>query len=189
MMKRTTHHELILLFSALLLCPSAGATTFARMSIDEMSHAAPMIVRAKCMANEVGMEEGEIWTFTAFELQETWRGGAPTHFTVRLLGGRLGNLTSTVSGVPRFQVGEEVVLFLLPAPRGNFSIVSWEQGTFRIRRDLRRNEEIVTQDTALFPTLDPSTRQFESSGIRRQPLNLFRARVEAALAREIARKP
>jgi len=188
MMERVMNHELFLLFAALLVCPSAGATTFARMSVAEMTHAAPVIVRARCVANTVNLEEGEIWTFTEFEIQETWRGTAPARITVRLLGGRLGDITSTVSGVPRFHGGEEVVLFLQPAPRGNFSIVSWQQGTFRIHRDQRTNGEAVTQDTAAFTTFDPATRQFATNGTTRQPLREFRALVDAALAREPVRK-
>jgi hypothetical protein len=189
MMERVKHQELFLLLAALLLCPSTGGTTLARMSLAEMSQAAPVIVRAKCVANTVDWEEGEIWTFTEFKVEETWRGEAHAHIMVRLLGGRLGNITSTVSGVPRFRTGEEVVLFLESAPRGNFSIVSWEQGTFRIRRDLRTSQEVITQDTAASPAFDPAARQFTATGIGKQPVHEFRAQVEAALAHESARKP
>src|ERR1700690_290679 len=189
MMERVKHQELFLLLAALLVCPSASATTFVRMSIAEMSRAAPLIVRARCVANTVEWQGGEIWTFTEFEVEETWRGRAPERIMVRLLGGRMGNITSTVSGAPRFRSGEKVVLFLEPAPQGNFSIVSWAQGTFRIHRDLRTNEEVVTQDTAAFTTFDPATRQFAANGIRRQPVCEFRAQVEAVLSREPARKP
>jgi hypothetical protein len=189
MMERIRNHELFLLFAALLVCPSASATTFARMSVAEMTHTAPLIVRAKCAGNTVDWEEGEIWTFTEFEIEETWRGNAPGKIMVRLLGGRLGSITSAVSGVPRFHSGEEVVLFLEAAPRGNFSVVSWEQGTFRIRRNQRTKEEVVSQDSAAFTTFDPATRQFATNGTRRQPLRNLRAQIEAALTRESARKP
>jgi hypothetical protein len=189
MMDRIKHHELFLLFAAFLVCPSVGATTFAHMSVAEMSRASSAIVRARCVTNTVGWEAGEIWTFTAFEVEETWRGETPSRITVRLLGGRLGSVTSSVSGVPRFRMGEEVVLFLEPAPNGNFSIVSWEQGTFRIRHEIRTNEEVITQDTASFATFDPATRQFETNGIRNQPVRELRAQVEAAFARGVGRKP
>jgi hypothetical protein len=100
---------------------------------------------------------------------------------VRLLGGRAGNLTSSVSGVPRFQAGEEVLLFLEPTSRGDFSVVSWEQGTFRVRRDPATGRESATQDTASFATFDPVTRRFEAAGIRGAPLDMLHARVDAAL--------
>jgi hypothetical protein len=94
----------------------------------------------------------------------------------------VGNLTSTVSGVPRFRPGEEVILFLEPTARGDFSIVSWIQGTFRIHRDARTNQEIAIQDTAAFDTFNPATRRFESAAIRNLPVAALRAQVGSALA-------
>jgi len=86
-----------------------------------------------------------------------------------------------VSGVPRFRAGEEVVLFLEPTKRGDFSVTSWMQGTFRIVRDARTGEEHVRQDTSLFPVFSPATRRFVPSGIRDIPLIELRAQVAAAL--------
>jgi len=167
----------------------ARATTLMRMSLAQMSHAAQLIVRARCTGNSTGWDAGEIWTFTSFDIEETWRGSAPSQISVRLLGGRVGNITSTVSGVPRFASGEEVVLFLESTPRGDFSIVSWEQGTFRIRRDTRTGEEIAVQDTSAFAVFDPATRRFETVGIRDLPTGTLRSRVDAATAGGPRRQP
>ena len=149
-------------------------------------------MRRRCVNNSTSWDAGEIWTFTSFEVQEVWRGYVPARITVRLLGGRVGNLTSSVSGIPHFRPGEEVVLFLepilKPGGRGDFSVVSWEQGSFRIHRDASSGQESVTQDTASFATFDPATRQFEMSGIRRLPIDTFRARVDAALRAEAGGK-
>ena len=165
-----------------------GATTLARMSVAQMSRAAQVIVRAQCQGNTTGWDAGDIWTFTTFDVEEVWRGEAPAQISVRLLGGRAGNLTSSVAGIPRFQPGEEVVLFLERTERGDFSIVSWEQGTFRIRRDTRTGEESVTQDTAALATFDPATRRFEAGGITRMPVDSLHAQVDAALSSENGRK-
>jgi len=193
MIRRTCMHGFRLAAScgALLLAMAgaAGATTLARMSVAEMAHAAPVIVRARCLGNAAGWDAGEIWTLTSFEVEEVWRGAAPARIAVRLLGGRTGSLTSSVSGVPRFREGEEVVLFLEPTARGDLSVVSWEQGTFRIRRDAAAGRESVTQDTAALATFDPATRRFEATGIRRLPLEILRAQVDAALRSETRRKP
>jgi hypothetical protein len=176
--------------AALLLAigGTAKATTLMRMSVAQMSRAAQVIVRARCQENSTGWDAGEIWTFTSFEVQDVWRGSAPSRITVRLLGGRAGNLTSSVSGVPRFRVGEEVVLFLERTPRGDFCIVSWEQGTFRIRRTAATGSESVTQDSASFATFDRGTREFESAGIRNLPIETLRAQVDAAVSAEARRK-
>jgi hypothetical protein len=166
----------------------AVATTLARISLDQMSLTAKLIVRAKCVENSTSWDAGEIWTFMSFNVEETWRGSAPGLITVRLLGGRSGNLTSSVSGVPRFRPGEEVVLFLEPTARGDFSVVSWEQGTFRIQRNAATGQNSATQDTASFATFDPATQQFEIAGIQHLPVEALRARVEAALRGGIGAK-
>ncbi|MFZ0522584.1 MAG: hypothetical protein WAL95_16280, partial [Candidatus Acidiferrales bacterium] len=132
-----------------------------------------------------------IWTFTTFAIEETWKGappGAAAQITVRLLGGSVGDLTSTVSGIPRFHPGEEVILFLEPTSRGDFSIVSWVQGTFRIRRDPRSGEEIAIQDTASFDAFNPATHRFESAAVRNLSVEAFSAQVKSALASTTGQK-
>jgi len=174
---------------AVAMATAASATTLERMSLAKMAVAAPVIVRARCGGNSVAREEGEIWTFTSFDVEETWRGSPPARITVRLLGGSMGDITSHVSGVPRFTPGEDVVLFLQPTARSDFSIVSWEQGTFRIRQDASGTQALVTQDTASFATFDPATRQFRPAGIRNMALDQFRARVRTALGAAPAKQP
>jgi hypothetical protein len=174
---------------ALALAAASSATTLERMSLARMAQAAATIVRARCAGNSVVWDAGEIWTLTSFEVEETWGGSPPARITVRLLGGRMGELTSLVSGVPRFLPGEDVVLFLEPTPRGDFSVVSWEQGTFRIRRGVPGGQPLVTQDTASFATFDPATRRFDAGGIRDMQLSQFRERIEAALRGARETKP
>ena len=170
--------------SFLLLCNAAAPTTLAHMSIAKLTQSSRLIIRARCVGNFAAWDAGEIWTFSTFEPSEIWKGSSGQRISVRLLGGRVGNLTSNVSGVPHFRIGEEVVLFLAPTARGDFSAVSWVQGTFRIHRDPRSGAETVTQDSASFDTFDPSTKKFTSSGIRDLPLDELRAQVAAAAPQE-----
>lgn len=162
------------------------ATTIEKMSLARLTHVAPIIVHARCASNATAWEAGEIWTFTTFDVLDSWKFPSqtqiPPQIIVRLLGGTVGPLTSNVSGVPRFRPGEEVVLFLEPTSRGDLSIVSWQQGTFRIYRDPRSAVETVTQDTAAFAVFDPRTRRFEANGVRNLPLSSFRQQVDAAIA-------
>jgi hypothetical protein len=172
------------LCASLFACASVTPTTLAHMSVAKLTHISSLILRARCVENSTAWDAGEIWTFTTYEPAEVWKGSAQSRVRVRLLGGRIGNLTSNVSGVPRFRTGEDVVLFLAPATRGDFSVVSWVQGTFRIHHDQRTGEDTVIQDSASFDTFDPSTRQFAVSGIRDVPLNELRSQVAAAVSQE-----
>jgi hypothetical protein len=197
-LREMTHKTVIVLLLPAMLAAlrvgtaaTASATTLERMSVVQMTQHAQLVVRAQCLANSVAWDGGEIWTFTSFEVEDSWKGaptGAAQQVTVRLLGGSVGSLTSTVSGVPRFRPGEEVILFLQSTARGDFSIVSWVQGTFRIHRDTRSGAEIVVQDTAAFDTYDPATRHFDVEGIRNLSVAALRLRVQSALAAQSGAK-
>lgn len=189
MMKRVRRIALWVVFAALVVCAAARATTLMRMSVEKMARTADVVMRARCVANMTGWDAGEIWTVTTFQIEETWKGASPALINVRLLGGRAGNLTSTVDGIPRFQAGEDVVLFLEPTGRGDFTIVSWKQGTFRIRLEHTTGEERAAQDTAVFAVWDPQTRRFEASGIRGMRLDALRDQVSAALNTTGGRRP
>jgi len=178
-MKRSDKLAILLLFS--LITESARGTTFARMTVEEMTEASPLVARVRCLGNTVGWEGGEIWTITSFAVLEVWKGSAPRQIAVRLIGGHAGHLISSVAGVPRFQQGEEAILFLMPTPEGEFMVTGWMQGTFRIRRDPRTGIECATQDTAGMAVFDPPRRQFATSGIRDLPLERLRERVAAEM--------
>lgn len=167
---------------------NARATTLERMSVADLSRAAHTIVRARCVAITTGWDSGEIWTFTTFEVEEVWKGSASSRVTVRLIGGEVGSLKSTVSGVPRFSRGEELVLFLEKTAAGDFSVVSWVQGTFRIGHERGTGSEIVTQDTAGYAVLDPVSRRFQPTGIRGMRSDMFRALVAASVEAEQEKK-
>ena len=175
---------LMALCASLLACASVTPTTLAHMSVAKLTHVSRLILRARCVQNSTAWDAGEIWTFTTYEPTEVWKGSAQSHVRVRLLGGRVGNLTSNVSGVPRFHAGEDVVLFLTPTTLGDFSVVSWVQGTFRIHHDQRSGEDLGAQDSDSFETFDPFTRKFAASGIRDLSLQELRSQVAAALRQE-----
>jgi hypothetical protein len=193
---RQNRVRLVTVVAILLLIATTGvsqavATTLMRMSLSQMARAAKVIVRARCVANSTVWDEGEIWTRTTFDVEESWTGPPGSRqIAVRLLGGSLGKITSHVSGIPRFQPGEDTVLFLEASRNGDFAIVSWQQGTFRIRPNAAMGGEIVVQDTAASAlTYDPVTRRFEAAGIPAMALADFRSQVVAALGPSSSRKP
>ena len=167
----------------LLLTASACATTLARMDLDQLAAAAHAVVRVECLDSESRVERGQMWTVTRFELRESFKGYAPGILTVRLPGGSAGGLRVTIDGVPRFAPGEETILFLERTQRGEFTVTGWVQGTFRVRRDTAGGGTVVTQDSAGFAIFDPESRRFMAMGARRMPLDVFRARLAAAVER------
>ncbi len=172
----------------LAVAPDAWPTTFVKISLEQLTAATPLIVRARCQGSIVSTEKSEIWTITSFEVHEVWKGSAPQVVRVRLLGGRTAELTSHVEGVPRFRAGEDVVLFLAPSRGGNYSVTSWAQGTFRIHRAGANAQLVVTQDTAAFSPAEfigrSSSRGVDGSAVRGIPLEEFRRRVAESIPRQ-----
>jgi hypothetical protein len=173
----------ILTAGSILACPPARATTLERLSLDQLAQTADAVARVRCASVESRWENGSIWTISTFQTLETFKGLLPAQVTVRVPGGRVGHLTETVGGTPRFSPGAEAVVFLERSPIGGFSVTAWVEGTFRIGRDPRTGEKSVTQDSAAYPVFDPATRSFHFEGIHRMPLAEFRQRVVAAVAR------
>lgn len=103
--------------------------------------------------------------------------------TIRVPGGRAGHFMEAVDGAPKFRPGDELVLFLQASRAGGYSVAGWVEGAFRISRGARAGTETVTQDSTSFAVFDPVTRAFHREGIRRMPLEEFRALVAASVAR------
>ncbi len=160
----------------------ASATTLARMSLSDLARAAGAIVRVRCSATTSQWESGTIWTFTDFDVLESFKGAPPQRIRVRVPGGRVGHLMATVEAAPQFQPGEEIVLFLEKTAAGDYGVTAWAEGTFRIRRSPSAAAAVVTQESSRFAIFDQATRTFRAEGVRNLPLDEFRRHLAAAMA-------
>jgi hypothetical protein len=181
--RRSRIRIIISLLSALLFLPALRATTLARLSLDQLAAGSDAVARLRFVRAESRWENGSIWTVTTFDVVENIKGQLPGQIEVRLPGGRVGHLTSTVAGTPKFHPGNEAVVFLQRSPAGGFTVAGWVEGSFRISRDPRTGIETVTQDSSAFAVFDAATRAFRTEGIRRMPIEEFRARIAASVAR------
>jgi hypothetical protein len=182
-MMRTRLRIIVTLLPALLFLPAVRATTLARLSLDRLAARSDAVARVRCAGGESRWENGSIWTVTTFDVVETLKGSLPMQIAVRLPGGRVGHLTAAVDGAPKFNPGAEAVVFLERSRAGGFTVAGWVEGTFRISRDPRTGGETVTQDSSAFAVFDTATRAFRTEGIRRMPIEEFRARIAATIAR------
>lgn len=166
-----------------LLLPAARATTLVRLTLDQLAVGSDAVARVRFASAESHWENGSIWTITTFHVVETFKGNLPGQITVSLPGGRVGRLTSTVEGTPKFAPGNDAMVFLQRSPAGGFTVAGWVQGNFRISREARSGKEIVTQESSAFAVFDAATRTFRTEDIRRMPIEEFRARLAAAFSR------
>ncbi len=142
-----TTHRTTLLAAALsaacllILLPTTGSsTTVIRMELNELVANSTVIGVVSVESVESFQQDSRIRTRVDLKPQELWN--APDHvksdstLTLELPGGRMGDITTRVPGVPRFETGERVVLFLnQPENRKSndghkFSITGLSQGAF-----------------------------------------------------------
>jgi len=174
----------ILLLPTLLFLQALGATTLARLSLDQLAAGSDAVARVRCAGAQSRWENGSIWTLATVEVVETMKGQLPSEIAIRLPGGRVGHLTASVDGTPKFHPGDDAVVFLQRMRAGGFTVAGWVQGTFRISRDARTGGETLTQDSGAFSVFDTATRTFRIQGIRQMPIGEFRARIAATAARK-----
>src|SRR5260370_40942045 len=136
-MQRRRFLWILFLAGLALLAVAANGTTLSRLRFEELVNQATAVARLRCIGVESFLENGEIWTETRFEIVELNKGLLPAVVSVRMLGGRIGNLHSRIEGVPAFRPGEEAYVFLWGREAEPFLLLCCSQGTFRLVRDPR----------------------------------------------------
>lgn len=119
-----------LAFLFLLSMPAvARALTLAPMSLDQMTSAAEVVVRGRCLdRTTMRTEDGGIESVVRFDVVEVAKGDAGDVVEVHQLGGELDGTVVVVPGAPLSEAGDEALLFLERAPGGNLRVVGMALG-------------------------------------------------------------
>lgn len=105
-------------FTALLLAfsnPSARATTFANLSVEQMTDASSRIVQGRVQEvwTEVDTDGEVVWTVARVAIDDVLKGSTDNHeVVVSSMGGSFGDLSLHIEGQALFSTDEEVLLFL-----------------------------------------------------------------------------
>lgn len=127
-------------------------------------------------------------TLVTLTLADSLKGGVPSTYTVKLLGGKLGDMELRIPGMPEFKEGDHVVLFLAENGAAVCPLVGGSQGYFRVQPDPIGQEDVVAQhhsDSAVFgpsrrsgtatPWVDGKTTLEEFKNLIRAELRRFGA--------------
>lgn len=135
------------------------ATTVVPPEFSQLVNESDYIVRAvvKSVTAEWRENQGgrHIFTFVELEVREVIAGTPPQPLILQMLGGKVGGEEMTVSGAPKFAVGDEDVLFIQGNGRNISPLFAIMHGRYRIMKEKGRDREYVTrsnrvplQDTA-----------------------------------------
>ena len=116
----------------------AGATVMRAMDLEDLVDECDAIARGVVERTTVHAAPGGLRPFTATELLVTdaLKGALGARLIIRELGGAIDGRRVVVLGTPRYEVGEEVLVFLRDHPDapGAFRTCGMTQGRFTIRR-------------------------------------------------------
>lgn len=106
------------------------------LGLAEMTRHADRIVVGRVLKAEAKRGEGEdaelIFTYYTLRVEHPIKGTRAKRVVVRVLGGSLGDLTTSVSHMPELSIGDRGVLFTEDDPRLLTSILGGSQGFLRI---------------------------------------------------------
>jgi hypothetical protein len=133
--------------AALLLGMSstASATTLIELTTDQLIDAADTIVRGTVTEvwTEQDHESSYVWTHAQVEVTRVLKGDVSTELIViEQPGGSWANMTTTVSGIARFSVGEEGIFFV-EQKASRITPVGMFQGKFNVMMDPYARDFIV----------------------------------------------
>jgi len=157
----------IILFSLLFsVCnlSSAAATSMRPISLEQLSTRATLIFYGEVVGNQVKQDEqsGYIATFTEFKVIDLIKGNVGKTHTIKQIGGDLKdrNMSLRIHGVPRFQVGNNYVVFLPTKSKLGFSSpLGLHQGSFSVLTI--NNEQVISNSRS--QVNQPQTRQLEQT--------------------------
>ena len=139
--------------SSLLLLALLGfgaglyATTVNPPTFDQLVLQAEFIFQGT-VTNVRSLWEGEgaqrhIDTYVTFQIDEDIKGNAGGSYTIRLLGGKVGNETMEVTDTPKFRVGDRDILFVEHNNEQFVPLVGINHGRFHLQRDEQSGRDIV----------------------------------------------
>ena len=145
-------------FAGILLATlTLSASTVVRVDVAQLSQLATNIVGGQItnIAPEQDSDNGYIYSTVTLRVSHAIPSNlAGGSYQFRMVGGELNGKRLHIAGLPRFQVGQDVVLFLNSQPAGVFGpTVGLWQRVFFVERDEATGEQIVT-DHQRRPILD-----------------------------------
>ena len=148
-MKRATY---LLSFAALLVTVAAPlwATTVIPPTFDQLVDQAEVIFHGsvtKVTSQWIGEgADRHIASYVTFKVKEAVKGNPGENYTMRMFGGTVDGETMTIADAPRFEVGDEDILFVENNGSQVIPLVGMMHGRFRVRRDDSGNEAVTTNE-------------------------------------------
>jgi len=125
----------------------SAASTVVQMDLAALATRAERIIVGVCEDRTIEEVDGRLHTRTTFAVRHVVKGPVQDRIVVLFPGGENDGVRQWVVGMPGFEPGEEVVVFLSsPDHRGRVWPIGLAQGKFAIWRDEKGNARVTPSD-------------------------------------------
>lgn len=144
------------------------------VSVEDLAGRAERVVHARVEAVEMTRDDADrLVTRVELRVESVWKGDAAATVTVVQAGGTVGTRRVVVTGEARYVPGEEVVVFLVANPRGEWLTLELAQGKFSVTRPTPDKVWVANP----FHGGDPAPGGFRPASRLPMTLDTLRARV------------
>jgi hypothetical protein len=102
------------------------------VSTSELTRISAAIALVRCRSVEAREEDGNIFTFITFDVERQVKGASTPEITLRLIGGRVGNVIVPGLADIGFRTGRQYVVFMGKPNLAGYPTIS-PQGVFMVR--------------------------------------------------------
>ncbi|MBI4475103.1 MAG: hypothetical protein HY646_20720 [Acidobacteria bacterium] len=168
-----------LVFAFAMMTLSLSATTVTRMDLPELVKTAETIVqgRVEQVYSQWDADLRVVFTYISINVDDPLKGERRRSVLIRQPGGKIGSFNMLVPGMPKFQTGDDVIVFLKSGMEGTYWVVGLSQGKYEIV------DNYAVANVSGISIVDPKTGQMTDAGfVDKAPLEAFKAKI-----RELAR--
>lgn len=135
------------LLLALSAASQSTASSVLQMDLEALATRAERIIVGVCDERTIEETDGLLHTRMTFVVRQALKGAVQDRITVLFPGGEKGEIRQWIVGMPAFEPGEEVVVFLSsPDHLGRVWPIGLAQGKFQVWRDEAGNARVRPSD-------------------------------------------
>lgn len=127
-----------------------SATTVVAPTFDQLVKQAELIFQGT-VTDSRSVWEGEggqrhIETYVTFQIEDSMKGDAGASYTIKMLGGTVGDETMEVTDTPHFKVGDREILFVEHNYDQFVPLVGIDHGRFHVQKDEQTGRDVVVNN-------------------------------------------
>lgn len=159
-----------------------------RLSLEEMTEHSELIVHGRVVKTWSAWDANHqcIWTHNEIQVFDALKGAPGSIVTVSEPGGLADGMELKIAGIPRYNVGEEALVFAHQTPIGLWRTRGLGQGKFAIVRDMAGVLRVHAELRGLALAEPPGAAMQSGTDLRRlegMPLAEFKTKVRTLASR------